>query len=613
MASADTEKMKIEHVVPQVGLTEITLYPPATVIFEKLRACRENSRLSKMRHLGALSFALPGARLTRWDYTVALLHYTDRLNLKGFSSKFKIGEIEFSSTKSALQCAALIWNIGHIPGTFAVEKGVYQYLHQLDPANPALNLPWNLRTSASVERIIEESDKALHLNDYNSTSRVLACIKLLSLCESEDCFLFKFTRDFAAPLLLNYKTDHSKQWEKIKPAFNLARHIAYLTVDIPFSGHRWTPNIPDLLESYIKIENQNLDTVQNKVSEILSPLEKRIYDTVYHTHRARRESAIYSAATKVHLESSLDHEQTISQWLGLSSIKSLRLTNKARRNAVSTHARITLRSHFSAPSEKPVTIEKKLRDLGFTHASVFEYKPWNSNITLEPDEITLDFSTTENYNHHLGRTLSWFISNFDTKNSPPNDYFELTNKSTLEDGYSQILNTALQKIFPDTTVKLDTWPLVRFGLFREHGLSPGSGCIWAAEAMLSDQISKHLFRDKSRTISPELKEQYCELLGIKALRDVLRNRWSGRRVRCRWLIITSSIKIQRENRSIMEFDGGLLQVSTRSGKLTWFGLESKSGNENPQRSLNKRLRAIGLTYSAEPINKNYAYVEIPIP
>ena len=39
-------------------------------------------------------------------------------------------------------------------------------------------------------------------------------------------------------------------------------------------------------------------------------------------------------------------------------------------------------------------------------------------------------------------------------------------------------------------------------------------------------------------------------------------------------------KVQPTNIDI-EFDGGLLKVSSRSGRLTWYGMESKSGNENP--------------------------------
>lgn len=104
----------IEHVLPQIGLVRIPLYPPADISYEHLQENKEITRLNQLRHLGALSVALPGTRLARWDYTVALLYYSLQFTVSGFNSKFKIDSIEFSSTIAALQCASLIWNIGHL-------------------------------------------------------------------------------------------------------------------------------------------------------------------------------------------------------------------------------------------------------------------------------------------------------------------------------------------------------------------------------------------------------------------------------------------------------------------------------------------------------------------
>ena len=123
---------QIEHVIPQVGPFSVDLYAPADDLYSILHNKREIQRLRKLRHLGALSFVLEGARFARWDYTAALLYYASRLSIPKFNSRFKIGRVEFSSTVASLQVASLAWNIGHVPGTFSVEKGIYRYLNSLN-------------------------------------------------------------------------------------------------------------------------------------------------------------------------------------------------------------------------------------------------------------------------------------------------------------------------------------------------------------------------------------------------------------------------------------------------------------------------------------------------
>ena len=80
--------ISFKHVIPHVGPTEIHLYTPVDRVYRLLDECKEISRLKGLRHLGALSHALPGTRHTRWDYTVALLYYAQSLDLPGMKSAF---------------------------------------------------------------------------------------------------------------------------------------------------------------------------------------------------------------------------------------------------------------------------------------------------------------------------------------------------------------------------------------------------------------------------------------------------------------------------------------------------------------------------------------------
>lgn len=604
--------VEIDHIIPQIGLVRIPLYDPAEQIYNRLVAAGEVTRLNKLRHLGALSSsALVGARLARWDYTAALLHYSHELKLQRFNSGFKIGTVKFSSTTSALQCASLIWNIGHLPGTFSIEKGVCRYLKEKGPRGPSDLLDWPYKNHTEVIRIKKEANSAIINDDYFAVCRVLAVIKLLSLCVNDEDPLFKFTVDFAAPLLLKYERHYSKQWSKITKSFSIIRHLAYLTLDLPFSGNSWAPNIPELLRSQININNKDLDLIHGKISELLSPIEKSIYDTMYHSDNCRLETATFAELTNLRLNNVSDATAEIKKWLTAGLTRELGLGRKPKANKIQRCLQIKLRDHFSSHPDSCSEIELKLKNKKFTHSTVFQYLSWNSDALLEPDELIIDVLMDKTpTSSDIGKVIYWFISEFDNFSAKHDDSFEFLRKKAIDASYTQIFSKAVEKYYPRVTVRIEPWRLSRFGLFPKFTLHENQGAIWAASGKLDDDLIGHILRDKSASITPELKEQYLELLGIKALRNELRREWGRKTPKCRWLVLTSSVTFLRDGKDLIEYDGGLLKISARSGALTWYGLETKNGRENPTSSLKKRLDTLAIKGEVKSIDSRFAYVKI---
>lgn len=134
--------MRIRHTIPNIGLVEVDLYPPADDLYLFMRTQGEVERLHTLRHLGALERVFPGVPHSRWDYTVSMLYVTSHDCSPGMKTSIRYGRMEFSSVTAAAQCAALLSNIGHLPGTFAVEKGVARYLYEQNPEDPLGLLPW---------------------------------------------------------------------------------------------------------------------------------------------------------------------------------------------------------------------------------------------------------------------------------------------------------------------------------------------------------------------------------------------------------------------------------------------------------------------------------------
>ena len=52
------------------------------------------------------------------------------------------------------------------------------------------------------------------------------------LSSNEEDFIYSLVCSFASPFLLEFDPNASRQWTKLRKAFKIARHLAYLTLDL---------------------------------------------------------------------------------------------------------------------------------------------------------------------------------------------------------------------------------------------------------------------------------------------------------------------------------------------------------------------------------------------
>jgi len=610
MSATDTS---IEHVIPQVGLTRIRLYPPADRIYRWLKGNGEVNRLNRLRHLGALTHALPGARHARWDYTAALAYYAEALDVPGMNSQFRLGPVTFSSAKAALQVIALCWNVGHLPGIFPVEKGVYRFLYEENAQRPANALRWPDDVQPEVSQIRKEANRFLREEDYLGVARVLAVAKLLGLQVGDDHELRDIVCKCVAPFLLSYETGMSKQWHKLRRAFTIVRHAAYLTLDMPLSGLAWCPSIPSLWRQQLDQSEISLENLSDCLCEILSPIEHMTYPYLYHREAARLETAVVANWIHTHLQDSPDPAAQISTWMGKGLFRELRIGGRPSRGSIVVAGSIRLRTHFVGLGGSTAATEALLKRKKFPLPLVLEYRAWNSETTLEPDELIIDGNVQDQASpDDVGRLLVWMIKQFENPDAGPDDGFGLMQKSDFERTYVSLLKRAVQLSFPGTTVVVDPWPLARFGLFKEMPPGESRGTVWACDAELGDRIAKHIARDRRGSLPTGLRDQYAELLGIHELRKHLRRKWAGKNRRQRCLLVTASIRFRGRRRDLIEFDGGIVVVSSRSGRIRWYGLESKRGDGDPLLSLQNRLNRLKISAPAHKLSGRYAFVELQL-
>jgi len=604
---------EITHTIPLVGLKNISIYEPANKILEILVKSNEIKRQKLLLHLGALVHSFPGSRQVRWDYTVIMLYYTNLLNFVGAKSKIKLDKINFSSLITVLQSLILVWNIGHVPGTFSVEKGISKFLFKRNPNEPASLFNWPNRNIAEIQKIIKNANNFLLNQDYLGVSRVLAVLKMLKIDANNEWFL-NWIYSVAAPFLLDYEESDSYKWNKINNAFRLIRHCAYLTLDYSISGINWGPDIPNLINQFLTYkEKKYIEKLVENISEILSPIERQIYQNIYHHPVARKEVALVSNKVFKYLDMQKNPNQIIDQWIELSDFSQLNIRNNLNFKNCNRVASFKLRSHFSFFTQNYSTLELELLKKKFQFPVIFEYRSWNSDVVLEPDEVIVDVITSKIVRpEDIGKLLSWLIYKFESFNIDYFDDFELYKKLELSPTYLELLIRAVELSFPNVQVRFQPWQLSKFGILKDYSFVSNRGGIWASNSLMNDPIIKHILRKRRKKISNELITSYWELQGISFLRDHLRKKWRRKNLRQKCLIITGSIRFFSDDRDIIEYDGGILTVSSRSGKLNWYGLESKSGNANPKNSLERRLSKLNIKYEIYSINNDYAYVKIPL-
>ena len=464
-----------------------------------------------------------------------------------------------------------------------------------------------------VKNIISKADSLLVNQDYLGVSRVLAVLKLLKISKT-NTWLLNWIFSVAAPFLLDYEDEDSYKWNKIENAFRLIRHCAYLTLDYSISGIEWGPDIPHFIYKFLSSkQSMYIEEIVENISEVLSPIERHIYNNIYHNPIARKEVALVSNQVYEFLNKNKNPYNHINNWLTYYYFSQLQLGKKLNFSDCNRVASFKLRSNFSFFTENYAALEIELKKKKFQLPVIFEYRSWNSDILLEPNEVIVDILTTKIVRpEDVGKLLSWLIYKFENFKLEYIDDFELFKKLELSSTYLELLTRAVELSFPNIHVRFQPWQLSKFGILSDFTSNLYQGGVWASNSLMNDPVTKHILRKRWHKLPQELKASYWELQGISFLRDILRKKWQYKNLRHKCLVFTGSIRFSTIDRDLIEYDGGILTVSSRSGKLVWYGMESKSGNKNPKQSLEKRLSKLDIKYEVFTINKDYAYAKVQL-
>ncbi len=628
MAKDGEGVLTLKHTIPNIGLVRFPLYAPADKLLALLQDTGEVSRLKRLKHVGALESALPGISHSRWDYVMSMLYVASRIEVPGGNSKFRIGGAEFSSAIAAVQCAALLSNIGHLPGTFAVEKGVARYLWATNRERPLEELQRLLEMTDPCYGALDDLHQFvrdyLWASDYTRINRILGLLKATQwvVLNELPSHLAHIVDDFHVWLLFPDIRSKSLQWDKINRLFELVRRLSYLNLDSSFSDAPVRVLVSRLVGGN-ETERSNGFAVKDleRIMEVLSSYEHVVYWHLYHRPECRKIVAIVASLVHQRLAEAKQPGDLVRRWLTESDISVvLDGSRLEQENCMNQAASITTRSHFvslSGPIAKLEfdLIQRVMRDTGC--ASVLSYQPWLYEARIEPDESTVDLYSDGNGTPALiGRFIAWVMRELDYKEKSSDDVYGLMCKRDIEGIYAALLAQVVQLSYQDVNLELSAWPLSRLGLFAGQD-SADQIRVWASNANLESAFVGHILRRGTKPPELSLRNLQAELQGLARLRNRLRREMqkSGRYARsgCRFLVLTSSVRLTRDDERLMEFDGGIVRVNLRTGKMTFYGLETKSSRsaEHSANSLERRLKEkTGIDAHAKKLGRNSAFVEL---
>lgn len=608
--------MEFVYSIPLLGLVEIELNEHPEMFYHVLEKNGEISRLRKLAHLGILQSVFPGMHHTRWDYTIAMLYLIQQLGegkLEGLSAAKEIEGLCLSG-RDQMQLLALAANIGHLPGTFAVEKGIMRYLVTHIEVAKRLCKPVNI-SEGKFKKI-----------DYLNLNKLFLLVKLQSWLDDgteinkHEKEIIKVVKIISSEIFLSEPATEHK--EKVKDYFNFIRRVSYQLLDCLYV------NLPIRID-YREFIDQLSKPLINKeeiraIRELTDCYTCIVYKQIYHSDKACNALAVWSDRVFEKLVQRNDTLEMVKKWS-----KSSKLSD------VVQNPYYDLKSVFSCTLPRKFGVnfltesfqDSQVDKLEMEVAKLLESK--KVLILYIPglkDPVSEDFSPSE---------LLFHVYSDKTNGT---DKFECWRIIALilvwtygqfKDSWGvgiiakAAMESILQTLAPNDYEVVVTLPSDEF--FENEDFSPlvpeDKVRIFHASRLSQCKEALQIFRPKeAATWNAGLKEQFHE---CEFLKEMIKKKWpkSRRGLEQYLIMLPGRIKFidRPTQRDICEFDGALLTIKKRKqiSEMTLFFIEAKSGKRSSKfvgkKNLQNSLAKLGIDQLSKVRRiKKDAYAEITL-
>ena len=569
--------MNFEYYLHGIGLVGIDLGKLPEALYQFMLENNEIERLRNLIHIGALIENFQGMNHSRWDYTVAILYFVQELSnsyIRGIATNRNVGGI-FISDRDILQLLGIISNIGHLPGTFSVEKGVVRFLYKRVP-----------------DFFSKFKDTTI---DYNNLHKLLAIRKLEEwkriasgeVLDAINCAIYLIKQQI--------RKDFENKWvQNVMNIFNYARRAAYQLLDCPYINMPVQVLYRDFTGciSYI-LEDKGAMTAFNTLSDAYTIL---VYDQIYHSQKSKLTVVKWCNTTYESLMKDQDPTKLIDSWMNLSKLEELRVEDVECEYELIFSAKVPYAFETSFLTDELINynvdkLELSIEDDLDNCISQILYIPGLREpltlIDLSAGHISLSvyakraMSKKEKIDKLL-HFLRWVYNNFNNSISVGVLYLEIL-RSIL------IFITELKQVKVEIQLSYQV-----FKNIDSRILIPED--VIAVEKSYGDNkrliLKRYQLAPKKEIKEKEQKSKFHE---CECLMELIKRRWPetkrGESKYC--VIIPGRIRYIKGRRDICEFDGAIITLSFKGIKLLsakLFLIEARGGRRAGETSAKKDIR-----------------------
>lgn len=288
------EEHKISYYVPQLGKVTANLYDCTWKCYSLLDQKQDIKRLHDIDQLGVIRNVYGGAHHPRWEYVILQLSLISHFN-ESTQSKGLLGWADYVDMISkeitgadVLQTWTLLFNAGHLPGTFATERAILRCCNKHEDLKKIIN-----------DGLPNDDETRRHFQEICEHDRVYAFHRILS-----SFFLERYKNNYNDQKFLDilqncikcYMGDlhRNDRLEKLKKSFRLIRRLSYIFLDSQYAPCPFNLNLSNVFLSvsdYVEDLFKDDDSPLNKTLEALEDLLSR---DVYLSAQSIRELAHHS-------------------------------------------------------------------------------------------------------------------------------------------------------------------------------------------------------------------------------------------------------------------------------------------------------------------------------
>lgn len=299
--------IKFNYFLPQLGRINVRLFKYPSQCYTLLDNYKHIERLKNIDHLGVIRNAFEGAHHPRWEYVVLQLNLINRLcNLNdakgsGLSSKTEFLGLRPSGAE-ILQLWILLLNSGHLPGTFASERGLLKAFQNSSKLRNTFKSGLRSNKKKLFDDIIKNEDIygihklliSFHLDRY----------KRFTDYDTDNVIFIDFLQEILDFYLFEQEQNNLEQKRyDLKSIFTKIRQVSYLFLDSHYAPF---PISFDISKIFLNLEDNYYDLFLESDTQILKTLssfDDLLSTGMYHSEISISELGKHSKEIRKKIES----------------------------------------------------------------------------------------------------------------------------------------------------------------------------------------------------------------------------------------------------------------------------------------------------------------------